>query len=115
LEAAAEVSALIAEVSRYGNYPVIRPHSDLRAARVIRVRFPSGSYRAETAEGLTGAYADRDDVHGHDAGEPHARNSAEPGPGRRVGYGRPPPRRNAGEHRMTQATVRRSRHDDDGP
>ena len=47
LEAEAEVSALIGEVSRYGNYPILRPHTDPRAAPAIRVRFPSISYRAE--------------------------------------------------------------------
>jgi hypothetical protein len=117
LGAAAEVSALIANVCRYGNHPVICPHTGLRAAAPVIRGFPSGSYRVETAEEvLTGAYADRDDVHGHNAGQLNARNSAVHGPGRRVRYGLPRRRRNAGERRMMLATAYdRSGHDDRGP
>jgi hypothetical protein len=41
LEAETEISALIVEFSRYGNYPILCPDTDPGAAPVIRVRFPS--------------------------------------------------------------------------
>jgi hypothetical protein len=41
LEAETEISALIVEFSRYGNYPILCPHNDPGAAPAIRARFPS--------------------------------------------------------------------------
>nr|WP_294524674.1 hypothetical protein [uncultured Rhodopila sp.] len=116
LEVEAEVSALIVEFSRYGNFPILCPHTDPCAAPVIRIRFPSGDYRAEAAGRLTNAYQDRADLYGHDAGEPHAHDSAMPGRGRRVTSGLPPRRRKPGERRIAQAMVHgRSCRGDDGP
>jgi hypothetical protein len=79
LEAETEISALIVEFSRYGNYPILCLDTDPGAAPVIRLRFPS--------------------------------SPVVPGPGRRVASGLPPRRRNPGEHRITQTTSERSRHD----
>jgi hypothetical protein len=55
-EAEAEISALIAEFSRYGNYPILCPHRDPWAVPVIRIGLPSDGCRAETALGAADAY-----------------------------------------------------------
>jgi hypothetical protein len=79
LETEAEVSALIAEFSRYGNYPILCPHTDPDGASVIRVRFRSVSYRTEAAGRLSAAHEDRDDLRGHATSGSRADSGAMPG------------------------------------